>query len=192
MKTIEYAVVPSPVGKVGLAWSGDTLLLSEMDVAKSRSRWDTEYEGGGTVTRLKERILKRFPDATITKGSANAKPVRILERYFAGETAALDELRTDPGGTPFQASVWKHLRLIPAGGTSTYSRMAASAGSPGAARAAGGAVGSNPIPIVIPCHRIVGADGTLTGFGGGIRRKRWLLEHEGAPVHRDPRQLRLL
>ena len=105
-----------------------------------------------------------------------------LARYFDGETSAIDALDVDPGGTEFQAAVWRALREIPAGETRTYGELAGAVGHSGSARAAGGAVGSNPIAIVIPCHRVVGADGRLTGFGGGVRRKRWLLTHEGASL----------
>ena len=86
----------------------------------------------------------------------------------------------DPGGTPFQARVWRALRRIPAGTTRSYGQIARKLGQPTALRAVGHANGRNPISIVVPCHRLVGADGSLTGYGGGLARKRWLLEHEGA------------
>lgn len=189
---IEYAVMPSPVGRVGLAWSRDAIVLVEMDVALSRTAWDTEYAPGGPVARLKERLKRRFPSAELVRGRDTAAPLRALRRYFDGDLGALDPLNVDPGGGGFRASVWRELRRIPPGTTCTYGEIAERAGRAGAARAAGGAVGSNPIPIVIPCHRVVAADGRLTGFGGGLSRKRWLLEHEGAALGGDSRQLRLV
>ncbi len=84
----------------------------------------------------------------------------------------------DPLGTPFQLRVWAELRRIPFGQLTSYGELARRLGNPGAARAVGAANGRNPISIVVPCHRVVGANGSLTGFGGGIERKRWLLEHE--------------
>ncbi|HEX7360240.1 MAG TPA: methylated-DNA--[protein]-cysteine S-methyltransferase [Bryobacteraceae bacterium] len=103
-----------------------------------------------------------------------------LERYFDGELAAIDKLRVESGGTPFQREVWKALREIPAGGVTTYGRLAAMLGRPKAVRAVGLANGANPIGIVVPCHRVIGAGGGLTGYGGGLARKRWLLDHEAS------------
>ncbi len=105
---------------------------------------------------------------------------RALEAYFAGDLHALDGLSAQTGGTAFQRGVWAALRRIPAGQTRTYGGLAAGLGKPKAARAVGLANGANPIAVIVPCHRVVGSDGSLTGFGGGIERKRWLLAHEGA------------
>jgi methylated-DNA-[protein]-cysteine S-methyltransferase len=101
-----------------------------------------------------------------------------LLAYFAGDLHAVDDLDTATNGTEFQRIVWDALRRIPAGQTLSYGALAAEIGRPTAARAVGLANGSNPIPIVVPCHRVIGADRSLTGFGGGIERKRWLLAHE--------------
>lgn len=101
-----------------------------------------------------------------------------IRAYFDGDLQALDDLPVDPQGTAFQRSVWSALRRIPVGRTTSYGRLAASLGNPNATRAVGLANGRNPIAIVIPCHRVIGADGSLTGYGGGLHRKRWLLEHE--------------
>ena len=105
---------------------------------------------------------------------------RALRRYFSGDLRAVDTVPVATGGTPFQQQVWQTLRDIPAGKTISYRELAARAGRPGAIRAAGFANGQNPISIVLPCHRVVGSDGSLTGYGGGLARKRWLLQHEGA------------
>lgn len=101
-----------------------------------------------------------------------------LEAYFEGRLQLFD-LPVEPAGTDFQRQVWQALREIPFGYTQGYGELAARIGRPGAARAVGMANGRNPIPIIIPCHRVIGADGSLTGYGGGIERKRWLLVHEG-------------
>jgi methylated-DNA-[protein]-cysteine S-methyltransferase len=109
---------------------------------------------------------------------ARLAPARAqLLEYFCGERCDF-ELPLAPEGTPFQRAVWAALREIPYGETTTYGALARKLGKPGAMRAVGAANGRNPIAIVVPCHRVIGADGTLTGFGGGLPRKRWLLSHE--------------
>ena len=105
---------------------------------------------------------------------------RALDAYFAGELRAIDALRTQTTGTDFQRAVWQALRRIPTGHTLSYGLLAAKIGRPAAVRAVGLANGANPIAIVVPCHRVIGANSSLTGYGGGIERKRWLLEHEAA------------
>jgi methylated-DNA-[protein]-cysteine S-methyltransferase len=100
-----------------------------------------------------------------------------LDEYFAGRRRDFD-LRLNPHGTPFQLRVWLALREIPYGETASYGKQAAAIGDPGSARAVGLANGRNPISIIVPCHRVIGADGSLTGYGGGIEAKRWLLDHE--------------
>jgi methylated-DNA-[protein]-cysteine S-methyltransferase len=103
-----------------------------------------------------------------------------MRAYLAGRLDALDGLPVDAGGTPFQALVWAALRTIPPGQTWSYKALAERIGRPAAVRAVGLANGANPVGIVVPCHRVIGAGGSLTGYGGGLPRKRWLLEHEGA------------
>src|SRR5262249_24563412 len=118
-----------------------------------------------------------------------------MRRYFAGDLRAIEALVVDPGGTPFQQRVWAALRRIPVGTTVAYSALAQRIGDPLAVRAVAAANGQNPIGIVIPCHRVIGAAGSLVGYGGGLPRKRWLLAHEGAlPLGRrkSARQLPLL
>jgi methylated-DNA-[protein]-cysteine S-methyltransferase len=112
-------------------------------------------------------------------------PARVISRlrdYFAGHFAVLDDIDVDTGGTPFQQSVWRALRDIPAGKTMSYGELARIVGTPTASRAVGAANGANPVSIIIPCHRVIGSNGTLTGYGGGMPRKRWLLSHEGVMV----------
>jgi methylated-DNA-[protein]-cysteine S-methyltransferase len=112
-----------------------------------------------------------------------ADPFGIRTRllaYFAGDLRAIDTLVVETGGTPFQQEVWIALRAIPAGSTVTYTDLARKVGRPAAIRAVGTINGRNPLAIVVPCHRVVGSDGSLTGYAGGLWRKRWLLTHEGA------------
>jgi methylated-DNA-[protein]-cysteine S-methyltransferase len=180
MTTFRTTRLQTPVGSIGLAWQGSTLFLVEMDVATDRTSWETGYRAGDPGERLAGRLRGRFGDVSLEPGDAAHAVPRALRSYFDGELGAIDALDVHPGGTDFQAAIWAELRRIGAGRTATYADLAARVGRAGAARAAGGAVGANPIPLVIPCHRIVGADGRLTGFGGGLARKRWLLEHEGA------------
>ncbi len=110
-----------------------------------------------------------------------------MERYFAGDIAAIDKLPVQTGGTPFQRSVWKELRKIPSGGPVSYATLAERIDRPKAVRAVGMANGSNPVGIVVPCHRVIGSDGSLTGYGGGLQRKQWLLEHERQHTAAAPR-----
>lgn len=112
-----------------------------------------------------------------------------LAAYFAGELRTFS-LPLAPRGSPFQTQVWRALAEIPFGETRSYGQLAASLGHPGAARAVGAANRTNPIGIIVPCHRVIGADGTLTGYAGGIERKKYLLEHEAA-VARSRRQMEL-
>jgi methylated-DNA-[protein]-cysteine S-methyltransferase len=101
-----------------------------------------------------------------------------LTAYFAGDLAAIDDLPVATGGTDFQRAVWRALRAIPCGETISYAALARRIGRDTAVRAVGFANGSNPISVVVPCHRVIGSNGSLTGYGGGIERKRWLLAHE--------------
>jgi len=105
-----------------------------------------------------------------------------IGRYFDGELNAIDNLPMQTNGTSFQREVWRGLRKIPCGTTVSYAKLAQQIGRPAAIRAVGSANGSNPIGVVVPCHRAIGADGSLTGYGGGLERKLWLLKHEGAPA----------
>jgi methylated-DNA-[protein]-cysteine S-methyltransferase len=108
-------------------------------------------------------------------------PARLsaaLRAYFDGDLTAIERLTVATGGTEFQKSVWKALRGIPCGETISYATLAERVGRPKAVRAVGHANGDNPVSVVVPCHRVIGTNGSLTGYGGGIERKRWLLEHE--------------
>ncbi|MCE1396127.1 methylated-DNA--[protein]-cysteine S-methyltransferase [Enterobacter chuandaensis] len=102
-----------------------------------------------------------------------------LSAYFEGDLSIIDTLPTATAGTPFQREVWQALRSIPCGQVMHYGQLAEQLGRAGAARAVGAANGSNPVSIVVPCHRVIGRNGTMTGYAGGVQRKEWLLRHEG-------------
>ena len=132
-----------------------------------------------------ERLLRRRYAALRFRKAAGPHPVvTALAAYFDGELDAFSGLDVDPGGTPFQRQVWAALHDIPAGTTRSYAQLACALGRPNAARAVGAANAHNPIAVIVPCHRLIGAGGGLTGYAGGLARKRWLLEHEGCPVGR--------
>lgn len=119
-------------------------------------------------------------------GVAPARIKDLLRAYFAGRLDGLGEIAWRTGGTPFQRAVWSALTTIAPGTTLSYGALAAKLGCPQAVRAVGAANGANPISVVVPCHRVIGTDGTLTGYGGGLDRKRWLLSHEGAALRDVP------
>lgn len=154
----------SPVDELLLVTDSDGILRS-LDFADKESRM--------------QRLLRlHYGTYTLNDGAAPAAVTRALKAYFDGDMDALDAVRIGTGGTAFQRAVWKGLRAIPSGATKTYGELAEVIGHAGASRAVGAANGSNPIAIVVPCHRVIGANGTLTGFAGGLGRKRWLLDHE--------------
>ncbi|MEE8295716.1 MAG: methylated-DNA--[protein]-cysteine S-methyltransferase [Sphingomonadales bacterium] len=114
-----------------------------------------------------------------SKGEKNNPYRAAFEAYFAGNDKAFKDMSLDMGGTSFQRRVWQLLLEIPAGETRCYGDLAKALGNPNASRAVGWANGQNPVSIAVPCHRVIGKDGTLTGYAGGLKRKAWLLEHEG-------------
>lgn len=134
--------------------------------------------------RWRAIFRRHFKDGAFEKKRDLGGVSATLKRYFAGDIAALDEIAVDPQGTDFQHACWRNLRRIRAGTTTTYGALAKKMGKPAAMRAVGLANGANPIAIVVPCHRVVGSDGSLTGYGGGIERKRWLLDHEARHTRR--------
>jgi methylated-DNA-[protein]-cysteine S-methyltransferase len=124
-----------------------------------------------------------FDDATArATGGASSRFAGAVAAYFAGELDALSDLPVAVRGTAFETTVWQALRQIPVGHTWSYAALAASLDRPKAVRAVGRANGKNPVSLVLPCHRVIGADGRLVGYGGGLERKAWLLRHEGALV----------
>ncbi len=153
-RDLRIEAVPTPIGTVLLRHDG--LLLHRLDFVDDASSAAAQAPGS----------------------SAFAAAVRA---YFAGDVRALDRLPVVARGTAFQTMVWLALRQIPPGQTWSYRQLAQAVGRPAAVRAVGAANGRNPLSLVLPCHRVIGADGRLTGYGGGLERKAWLLRHEGAP-----------
>lgn len=166
--------IESPIGPLVLVASEEAVVGLEFGGARARR---------DALARHLERWLgpHELREAKDPGGAATS-----LARYFAGERGALDQQPVEIRGTEFQVRVWNALRGIPAGRTLTYSQLAEDVGRPEARRAVGAANGANPIALFVPCHRVIAADGTLWGYGGGLERKRWLLAHEGARFT-DPR-----
>jgi O-6-methylguanine DNA methyltransferase len=140
---------------------------------------------GADPGEVRTAMARRYPGVPLGDDDAPTDIAAALARYFDGDLAALDGIPTAAAGTPFQRAVWAALREIPAGTTASYRDIAVRLGSPGAVRAVGMANGANPVAIVVPCHRVIGADGSLTGYAGGMARKRWLLAHEGVALAGD-------
>ncbi len=133
----------------------------------------TDYE-----PKLMAWLARRYSKAPLVEGQG---PLRsAFAAYFAGDVNAFADVAWEGAGTPFQRRVWQELCAIPAGETISYATLAQRIGRPTAVRAVGLANGSNPVALIVPCHRVIGSDGSLTGYGGGLHRKLWLLEHEGA------------
>ena len=131
--------------------------------------------------RMRQLLDRQYGKGAYTLGAGRDPGglTRAMRAYFKGDITAIDSLPVATAGTPFQRSVWRALRRIRSGKTISYAELARRIGRPRAVRAAGLANGQNPISIVVPCHRVIGSDGSLTGYGGGLPRKKWLLEHEG-------------
>ncbi len=169
--TLEIPELRSPIGQIVVAVQDGRLCA-----LRFTEHWPP----------MRALLEKRFAQVEFRTAADPAGVITCLERYFAGDLTALDAIAVDTGGTPFQQRVWQELRRIPAGRTVSYGHVAAAIGAPTAVRAVGAANGANPVGIVLPCHRVIGSNGQLTGYGGGIERKRWLLAHESAQ-----RQLRV-
>jgi O-6-methylguanine DNA methyltransferase len=154
-----------------------TLLLVADHEENLRALDFADYEA-----RLLHLLHLHYGAFELVAGRVASRLNEALDAYFAGEVRALEPLPVSTGGTPFQREVWAALRRIPAGTTLSYGALAARLGRPGSARAVGLANGANPVGIVVPCHRVIGAGGALTGYAGGVSRKRWLLQHEGVAL----------
>ena len=160
-----FGVIDTPVGRLFVGASDEGLhLIKFLDQRASEDELIAELEGAAG-------------ESASRGGAAVDEPVRQLREYFAGERDEFD-LPLAPRGTEFQRRVWEALRSIPTGVTTSYGAIAEAIGKPTASRAVGAANGKNPISIVVPCHRVIGSNGTLTGYGGGLDRKAWLLNHE--------------
>ena len=163
--TFELEELESPIGGI--------LLVSGSGSVRA-------LEFGGFESRLNRLLAAHWGEAPALRPVAPTDFRRRVTDYFAGDLRAVDALPVQTAGTPFQESVWRALRQIPAGHTWTYGELAAFIGKPKAMRAAGHANSLNPVGIIVPCHRVIGANSSLTGYAGGIERKQWLLQHEGA------------
>ena len=163
-KTMAAGTRNTPVGPVRFAVddSGNVVALG----------FDAHWEG------LACRLHRRFGDVAFAPSRAAALVGDALDAYLAGDIFALDALPVSLGGTDFQRRVWTALRGIAPGTTCSYASIARAIGAPRAVRAVGAANGANPVSIIVPCHRVIGSDGSLTGYGGGVDRKVWLLAHE--------------
>jgi methylated-DNA-[protein]-cysteine S-methyltransferase len=160
-----FDTLETPVGTVLLVSRGDDLCAMDF----------LDYEA-----RMHTLLGRRFGEFTLRRTADPNGFTYRLRRYFDGDPAALNQIRVETGGTEFQRSVWLSLRDIPLGETTSYGAIAAKLGRPKAARAVGYANSLNPVAIVLPCHRVVGTGGDLTGYAGGLHRKQWLLDHEKA------------
>jgi methylated-DNA-[protein]-cysteine S-methyltransferase len=151
---------------------GAAIVIADERGALRMFSWEEQAEAKGRA------FHRTHPDATLVHDCDPFGLVSSLTRYFDGEIAILDGIPVAFSGTPFQRKVWTALRSIEGGATLSYGALARRIHEPHAVRAVGMANGRNPIGVVVPCHRVIGSDGTLTGYGGGLARKRWLLEHE--------------
>ncbi|MEL6190018.1 MAG: methylated-DNA--[protein]-cysteine S-methyltransferase [Myxococcota bacterium] len=153
---------------------GEILLVTGDDDTVFALEWSSDRP------RLDRHLSRAWAGAVLEEVPLRSDPALSVRDYFEGDLGALEALRTEPVGTDFQMRVWFALRRIPVGQTLSYGQLARDLGAPKAARAVGLANGQNPVSIICPCHRLVGSDGSLTGYAGGLDRKAWLLAHEGA------------
>jgi methylated-DNA-[protein]-cysteine S-methyltransferase len=156
--------VPTPLG--------EAVVISDHEGALRLFYWDDPTH------RWNVALARRYGAVALEEKKGGSGHAKALKAYFDGDIGALDTLKVAFNGSPFQNLVWNALRRIPGGTTTSYGALAGRIGKPKAVRAVGLANGQNPIGLIVPCHRVIGSDGSLTGYGGGLERKRWLLEHE--------------
>lgn len=159
--------IETPIGSMILMARDGVLLLLEFEEESDR---------------LVRQVKARFDEAELVPADDPFGLSSKVRAYFAGDLSAIEGIETDGGGTEFQRRVWAELKRIPCGVTMSYGALATRLGDKNAMRAVGMANGRNPIAVVVPCHRVIGADGSLTGYGGGVERKKWLLAHEGIEI----------
>jgi methylated-DNA-[protein]-cysteine S-methyltransferase len=165
---LSRAILPTPLGDMLALASDEGLCALEFTGPRRR------------LTRLDARLERWFPPHEIVDEDTRtiARARGWLREYFEGASAEVADLPLDMRGAPFERRVWRRLLKIRPGETTSYGSIAKALGAPGASRAVGAANGANPIAIIVPCHRVVGASGSLTGYGGGLDRKTWLIDHE--------------
>jgi methylated-DNA-[protein]-cysteine S-methyltransferase len=161
---IRIATIESPIGALTLAARDERVCLLHF---------------GSPDATVRRALGRWYPDEPVEMHADPAGTRACLQAYFGGKIDALDTIPVELNGTPFQKRVWEQLRHIRAGTTAAYADVARAISAPSAIRAVGAANGANPVAVIVPCHRVIGTNGTLTGYGGGLERKRWLLEHEG-------------
>jgi len=171
---LSRTILPTPLGDMLALSSDEGLCALEFTTVRGRAR------GEERLTRLDARLARWFPPHEIVdrETPAIAQARRWLDDYFSGHGADISGIPLDMRGAPFERRVWLALRTIPPGQTTSYGAIAQALGSPGASRAVGAANGANPVAIIVPCHRVIGSGGSLTGYGGGLDRKTWLIDHE--------------
>jgi O-6-methylguanine DNA methyltransferase len=169
---LRRAMVDTPLGAMLALASDDGLCALEFTGARG--------SGKPRLARLEARLQRHFPPHDIVDGDAPpiAAARKWLAAYFAGASAEGARVELDMRGAEFEKRVWSALTRIPAGTTTSYGAIAKALGSAGASRAVGAANGANPVAIIVPCHRVIGSSGSLTGYGGGLDKKTWLINHE--------------
>jgi methylated-DNA-[protein]-cysteine S-methyltransferase len=167
-------ILPTPIGEMLALASDGGLCALEFTSVNGRAR------GVAGLTRLDGRLARWFPPHEIVdrETAIILRAREWLDAYFDGTNGEVTDLPLDLRGAPFEMRVWGALRQIPVGTTTSYGAIAAALHAPGASRAVGAANGANPVSIIVPCHRVIGASGSLTGYGGGLDRKTWLIDHE--------------
>lgn len=174
-QSLHFTTEPSPIGDLLLVTDKNVLVSLDFDGYEQR------------MMRLLEKRYGAFELIENTPANAYYQHLEThllapIKAYLHGNLTAIDHISVNPGGTAFQAKVWQTLRSIPPGTVMSYGELAHHLGNPAAVRAVGTTNSLNPISIVLPCHRVIGANGSLTGYAGGLARKRWLLEHEGVDI----------
>ena len=158
---------------------GEAVIVSDADGAIRLFYWDDPKH------RWQGALKRRYGAVELKERSNRFGHKRALADYFDGDIFIIDALEVAFAGSPFQLKVWNALRKIPGGTTTSYGALAKRIAAPSAVRAVGLANGQNPVGLIVPCHRVIGSDGSLTGYGGGLERKRWLLEHESRHAGQD-------
>jgi methylated-DNA-[protein]-cysteine S-methyltransferase len=164
---LAFDQVRSPIGTIALVANDGALCALDFEDCRAR---------------MMGLLAQRFGTVRLTRAKNPGGFTSRVQAYLDGTLDALDDIPVDTGGTAFQRRVWSRLRAITCGTTLSYGELATSIGRPKAVRAVGTTNGRNPVALVVPCHRVIGADGSLTGYAGGLERKRWLLRHEGVAL----------